>query len=58
MVYVHIVDTINSIYFYIYVFYPFNVFFYNFSDGNRAVFCAEFFIFAALSRRTAAGRPS
>lgn len=30
MVYVHIVDTINSIYFYIYVFYPFNVFFYNF----------------------------
>lgn len=30
MVYLHIVDTISSIYFYIYVFYPFNIVFYNF----------------------------
>ena len=29
MVYLHIVDT-TSIYFYIYVFYPFNIVFFNF----------------------------
>lgn len=28
MVYLHIVDTISSIYFYIYVFYPFNIVFF------------------------------
>lgn len=32
MIYLHIVDTISSIYFYIYVFYPFNIVFFNFSN--------------------------
>lgn len=32
MIYLHIVDTISSIYFYIYVFYPFNIVFLHFSN--------------------------
>lgn len=43
MVYLHIVDTISSIYFYIYVFYPFNIVFYNFFNFVKKTY--EIYLF-------------
>lgn len=45
MVYVHIVDTINSIYFYIYVFYPFNIVFLHFFQFCQKTYEILLFIY-------------
>lgn len=42
MVYLHIVDT-TSIYFYIYVFYPFNIVFFNFYNFGKKIYEIYFF---------------
>ena len=45
MVYVHIVDTISSIYFYIYVFYPFNIVFLQFCQFSQKIY--EIYLFTS-----------